>query len=85
MAFPWAEVESPAELPAGAFDGAAVAIGSPLTCAGEADPEPDGAAAAVAFDGAGVAAGSALAGACGDDSEAGDAAAADDVPPRLVT
>ena len=74
-----------AELPAGAFDGVAVAAGSALAGAGEADSEAGGAVAAAAFGGAAVAPGSALAGAGEADPEAGGAVAAADVPPRLLT
>ena len=45
MAFPPAAVESPAELPALAVDGAATAAGSALAGAGEAAPEAAGVAA----------------------------------------
>ena len=45
MLFPWAVVALPARLPAGAFDGAAVAAGSALAAADEDDPAAGGVAA----------------------------------------
>jgi len=85
MALPWAAVASTGELPAGAFDGAAVAASAPAAGAGEDDPAAVGVAAEAAVGGPGVAAGAAAAGAGEDDPAAGGAAAAADVPPRLVT
>ena len=48
MLFPWAVVALPARLPAGAFDGPAVADGLAAANAGEVDPAAGRAAAEVA-------------------------------------
>ena len=45
MLFPWAVVALPARLPAGAFDGPAVADGPAAADAGEVDPAARGVAA----------------------------------------
>jgi hypothetical protein len=49
MLFPRAAIASPAEFPAGAFDGATAAAGSPFADAGEDEPA-DGGVPGVAVD-----------------------------------
>ena len=48
MLFPWATVASPAELPAGVFNGPAGAAGSAVAVAAEDDPAAGGVAAEAA-------------------------------------